>query len=86
MPLETFPFDASEFLDDEASMEDYLAEAFATRDADTMAYAIGVVARARGITQIAHNSGRQREELYHLLSPLGRAELNVMMQRGKQLA
>lgn len=80
MVLETLPFDAAEFLDDEAAQVDYLGDALGTNDASVIAHALGVVARARGMTQVARDAGVQRENLYRALSSTGRPELATVVK------
>ena len=75
MPMETFAFDASEHLDDMASQIEYLCDAVSTGKADAIVHAIGVVARARGMSQIALDAGIDREALYLALDPMSGTEV-----------
>lgn len=79
MPIETFPFDASEYLGSPESQAELLADAFETQDAGYIAQALGVVARARGMTQIAKEAGVTREALYKALSPHGDPKLTTLL-------
>lgn len=79
MPLKTHPFDGSEFFDDEESQRDLLADAFSTGDAGYIAHALGVVARARGMSSIAREAGMSREALYKALSEEGDPKLSTLM-------
>jgi probable addiction module antidote protein len=79
MALKTKPFDAAEYLDDDASVAAYLDEAMATGDAKFIAKSLGVVARARGMTQIAKDTGLSRESLYRALSDDGNPEFATMI-------
>ncbi|GJD42902.1 hypothetical protein AFCDBAGC_0744 [Methylobacterium cerastii] len=63
------PFDASEFLDDEEAIAEYLAAALADPDPDLFVAALGDVAKARGMRQIAREAGVGRESLYKALTP-----------------
>lgn len=63
------PFDASEFLDSEEAIAEYLAAALADPDPDLFVAALGDVAKARGMTQIAREAGVGRESLYKALTP-----------------
>ena len=58
MPLKTVPFDAAEILDDPLSQAELLDDAFATGDAAYIANALGVVARARGMTSVAKDAAK----------------------------
>lgn len=80
MPLETIPFDGAEYLDDEESQRSYLADVFGTGDPAAMAHAIGVVAKARGMTAIARDAGVQRAHLYRALSAKGKPEIATIMK------
>lgn len=79
MGLETIPFDAAEFLGDEQGQAEFLAEAFETGDAAFIADALGVVARARGMTGIARDAGVTREALYRALSEKGDPKLSTLL-------
>lgn len=84
------PFDAAEFLDDEETIAAYVSEAFESNDPAEMAEAVGTIARARGMTEIARQAGVSRESLYRALSSKGNPELstlvNVMRACGIRLA
>ena len=79
MPLETRPFDPAEYIDDAPSIAAYLSDAFAGGDAAEIADAIGVVARARGMTQLAAEAGLSRTSLYRALSTTGKPELPTVL-------
>lgn len=79
MALNTTPFDAAEFLDDAESQAELLTDAFETGDAAYIANALGVVARARGMTQIAKDAGVTREALYKALTAEGDPKLTTLM-------
>ncbi len=79
MALETLPFDAAEYLGDEQSQAEFLAEAFETGDASFIANALGVVARARGMSSIARDAGVTREALYRALSDKGDPKLSTLL-------
>lgn len=63
------PFDASELLDSEASIAEYLAAALEDPDPDLFVAALGDVAKARGMSEIAREAGLGRESLYKALTP-----------------
>jgi|SRR5690606_31534418 len=79
MVIETIPFDAAEFLDDEASQAELVADAFESGDAGYIAHALGIVARARGMTQVARDAGVTREALYRALSQDGDPKLSTLL-------
>jgi probable addiction module antidote protein len=57
-----------------------MSEALATEDPAFIADALGVVARARGMSEIARESGLSRESLYRALSPEGNPEFNTILR------
>lgn len=63
-------YDVAEYLDTPEEMAAYLEAAMeeANRDAAFIARALGDIARAKGMTQIARESGLSRESLYKALS------------------
>ncbi|KAB1072832.1 addiction module antidote protein [Methylobacterium planeticum] len=63
------PFDASEFLDSEDAIAAYLAAALEDPDPGLFVAALGDVAKARGMTEIAREAGLGRESLYKALTP-----------------
>ena len=79
MPLETTIFDAAEYLDTPESQADLLADAFDSGDATYIAHALGVIARARGMTTVARDAGVTREALYKALSEKGDPKLSTLL-------
>jgi len=79
MALETVPFDAAEFFDTADSQEELVADAFESGDARYIAHALGIVARARGMTQVAKDAGVTREALYRALSQDGDPRLSTLL-------
>ncbi|MET3409032.1 addiction module antidote protein [Methylobacterium sp. 1030] len=63
------PFDASEFLDSEEAIAEYVAAALDDPDPELFIAALGDVAKARGMAQIAREAGVGRESLYKALTP-----------------
>lgn len=60
-------FDAAAYLDSEEAIAAYLTDILEAGDAALLAAALGDIARARGMTEIAHASGITREALYKAL-------------------
>lgn len=63
------PFDASEYLDSEEVIAEYLTVALEDPDPDAFLMAVRDVAKARGIAAVAENAGLGRESLYKALRP-----------------
>ena len=62
-------FDVTEYLDDEQAIAQYLTIVIEENDPAALAQALGTIARARGMTQMAEASGLGREALYKALRP-----------------
>jgi probable addiction module antidote protein len=80
MVTKTYPFDASEYLDDDETIAVYLDEALATGDAGFVAKCLGDVARARSMTEIAAAAGLTRASLYKALSAEGNPEFATVLR------
>ncbi len=62
-------FDAAEYLSSEEDVAAYLTTVLEENDAALLAAALGDIARSRGMTQVAKDSGITREALYKALRP-----------------
>src|SRR4051794_17396993 len=71
MALETFPWDSAEYLDSREEIVAYIEAAFEDGDPALITHALGVVARAKGMSQIARETGLTREGLYKALTTDG---------------
>ncbi len=60
-------FDAAEYLDDEVAVAAYLTAVMAENDPALLAAALGDIARAKGMSEIARSTGLAREALYKAL-------------------
>ncbi len=67
--LDLAPFDASDYLDNEETIAEYLAAALDNPDQDACLIAVRDVAKARGIASVAAKAGVGRESLYKTLRP-----------------
>jgi probable addiction module antidote protein len=76
----TTEFDPASYLDSEEVIAEYLNLALASGDTDLLLSAIGDVAKAKGMAQIAHDTGLGRESLYKALSFKVLHALGVQMQ------
>jgi len=66
--MKTAPFDVADYLDNEEVIAGYLAAAMEDPNPDVFLAAIGDVAKARGMAEIAEETGLGRESLYKALS------------------
>ena len=80
MAIEIPDFDPAAYLDDDEAIATYLSDAFETQDVAFISDAIGVVARAKGMKQIAQEAGVSRESLYRALSSAGNPELGTVLK------
>ncbi|MGD0732480.1 MAG: addiction module antidote protein [Terracidiphilus sp.] len=82
-------YDPAEDLISDEAIAVFMAEAFQTNDVGYISHALGVVARAKGMAQIAIQTGLSREQLYRSFSAKGnptlKTTLAVMKALGVQL-
>jgi probable addiction module antidote protein len=92
MEIKTAPYDVAEFLETPEEMAAYLEACIQESDGDAafIAKALGDIARAKGMTQVARESGLSRESLYKALSgdrsPSFDTILKVISALGLQLS
>jgi probable addiction module antidote protein len=77
--VKTEPFDAARYLTSPASQEELLNDALASGEAAYVSQALGVIARARGMTEVAREAGVTREALYRALSENGDPRLTTLL-------
>jgi probable addiction module antidote protein len=73
-------FDPSDFLDDEKVIAEYLTAALEDPNPDVFLAAVGNVAKARGMSSIAKQSGLGRESLYKALAPGAKPRYDTMLK------
>lgn len=78
-------YDPAEDLTSDRAIATFMAEAFATEDAGYIAHALGVVARTKGMSQIAKETGLSREQLYRSFSESGNPTLKTTIAVMKAL-
>lgn len=78
--VKTRIYDTANYLRDEQDMAAYLEAALSGGDAAVIAAALGDIARARGMTQLARDTGLGRESLYKALSPEGNPEFSTVLK------
>jgi probable addiction module antidote protein len=76
----TRPYDAAEYLETPEDMAAYLEAALEDGDPAVVTHALGTIARARGMSQIARDTGLGRESLYKALSPGGNPEFATVLK------
>ncbi len=75
----TEPFDAARYLASSEAQAELLNDALTSGEAAYVAQALGVIARARGMTQVAREAGVTREALYKALSEDGDPRLTTLL-------
>src|ERR1039457_5730214 len=78
--LKTTRFDAADFLDTEKKQAAYITAALETGDADFVRDALGIVSKARGMSQVAKMADLNGESLYKALSETGNREFSTVMR------
>lgn len=79
MALKTKKWGAAEYLGTPKSIVAYLEAAFEDGDPTLVTAALGDVARARGMSELARQAGVTREALYKALSPSGDPRLSTLL-------
>jgi probable addiction module antidote protein len=78
-------YDPAEDLGSKNAIAIFMAEAFETSDPAYIAHALGVVARAKGMSEIASRTGLSREQLYRSFSAKGNPTLKTTLAVMKAL-
>jgi probable addiction module antidote protein len=74
------PFDAADYLDNEETIAEYLTAALEDENPDMFLVAVKDVARARGMTQLAKDTGLGRESLYKALAPGAKPRYDTLLK------
>jgi probable addiction module antidote protein len=77
--VKTTRFDATEYLDTPERQAEYISAALETGDPAFVRDAVGIVARARGMSDVARATGLNRESLYKALGESGNPEFGTML-------
>lgn len=72
--------DASEYLESDADIVAYLNAALEDGNTSVIATALGNIARAKGMTQLAKETGITRDGLYKALSPTGNPSFDTVQK------
>jgi len=78
MPIETTLCEAVERNGDVKSQEILIKAAFESGNPQYISHALGIIARVRGMTQLARDTGISRETLYRNLSKKGNPSLSTL--------
>lgn len=77
--VQTTPFDPAEYLDTPEAQAELLNDALATGDRAYILDALGIIARAKGMTELARETGVKRATLYNALGKNGNPTFDTMM-------
>jgi len=73
-------FDITEYLDSEEAIAEYLSQVLADGDTDEFIRAIGHIAKAKGMAQIAKDTGLGRESLYKAFRPNAKPRFDTVIK------
>ncbi len=80
MNNELIHFDIAEYLDSEEAMAEYLSQVLEDGDNEEFLRAIGHIAKAKGMAQIAKDTGLGRESLYKAFRPNAKPRFDTVMK------
>jgi probable addiction module antidote protein len=78
--LKLVAFDAARYLNDDEAIAEYMTAVLEANDPDLLLVALGDVARAKGMAQVAKDSGLGRESLYKALAPGAKPRFETVMK------
>jgi probable addiction module antidote protein len=76
----TAPFDAADYLDNDEVVAEYLNAALEDPNPDVFLVAVADIARARGMSQLAKDTGLGRESLYKALAPGAKPRYDTVLK------
>jgi len=79
------PFDAARYLTDDEAIAEYINAVLETGESDLLLMALGDVARARGMAQVAKDAGLGRESLYKALAPGAKPRFDTVLKVARAL-
>jgi probable addiction module antidote protein len=78
-------FDAARYLGSDEAIAHYMAAVLETEDPDLLLLALGDIARAKGMAQVAKDAGLGRESLYKALTPGAKPRFDTVMKVARAL-
>lgn len=79
------PFDAARYLTDDAAIAEYMTIVLETDDPELFLLAMGDIARAKGMAQVAKDAGLGRESLYKALAPGAKPRFDTVLKVARAL-
>ncbi len=84
-PRKLVAFDAARYLDDDEAIAEFMTAVLETNDPDLLLLALGDVARAKGMAQVAKEAGLGRESLYKALAPGAKPRFETVLKVARAL-
>ena len=78
--MKTKPFVLSEYLDSEEAIQEYFAQVIHDGDSAEIIRALGYIAKARGIAELAAKTGLRRESLYKTFAPGSKPRFDTILR------
>ncbi|MSP41332.1 MAG: putative addiction module antidote protein [Deltaproteobacteria bacterium] len=78
--IKLLPFDAARYLKNDTAIAEYMTAILEANDPDLLLAALGDVARAKGMSQVAKDSGLGRESLYKALAPGAKPRFDTVLK------
>ncbi len=78
--LEVTNFDITEYLDNKEIIAEYLSQVLEDGDTEELLIALGNIAKAKGMTQLANDTGLGRESLYKTFNPKSKPRFDTIMK------
>lgn len=85
MTQQLVPFDMARYLDSDMAIAEYLSQVLADGDTEELLAAIGHIAKARGMAQVARDAGLGRESLYKALAPGAKPRFDTILRVARAL-
>ncbi len=83
--VKLLPFDAARYLTDDVAIAEYMTAVLETDDPDLLLLALGDIARAKGMAQVAKDAGLGRESLYKALAPGAKPRFDTVLKVARAL-
>ncbi|MCB9482279.1 MAG: putative addiction module antidote protein [Desulfobacteraceae bacterium] len=85
MKTKTAPYNPFDYLETQEEIDDYLTDAFIDDDPRVFLTALGYLAKKKGISNIAKQTGLNRESLYKSFSGNGNPRFSTVIKVSKAL-
>ena len=79
------PFDAARYLADDVAIAEYVTAVLEIEDPDLLLLALGDIARAMGMAEVAREAGLGRESLYKALAPGAKPRFDTVLKVARAL-